>query len=96
VLSGFRLDRLVKSFPLLFADSILSRSSRSRSIVAVYSCHVFSTRDTECFFHSLLGAIEDLLDYDLLPVSLCIFLFFTGLVVLPFPIDNLARSRVQE
>src|SRR5258706_8646511 len=43
VLSGFHLDRLVKSFPLLFADGLFSCSSHSRSIVAVYSCHVFST-----------------------------------------------------
>jgi hypothetical protein len=95
VLSGFRLDLLVKSFPRLFADTTPSCSSRSRSVVAVYPCHVFSTRDTESFFHSLFGATEHFLDYNLLPARLPVLLF-SNRVVLLFLIDDLARSRVQE
>ena len=85
---------IVKPVPLLFVDNVSPRSSRDLPIVAVHS-HMFSTRDTECLFHSVFGATEDFLDYNLIPVSLPVQLLFTGLA-LPFLINDLARSRVQE
>ena len=92
MLSGFRLDLTVKIFPL-YINNISPCSSRGRPIVSAYSCHMFSTRDTECPFYSGLGATEDFLDYNLLAVSLPVRLAFTGLG-LAFLINDLARSRV--
>jgi len=42
VLSGFRLDLIVKLFPLLSIDNVSPCSSRGRPIVAGYSCRMFS------------------------------------------------------
>ena len=67
VLSGFRLDLIVKPFPLLGIYNLCPCSARDRPIVAAYSCHMFSTRNTECLLHSGLGATEDFLDENSLP-----------------------------
>ena len=84
VLSGFRLDRIVKPFSLVM--------SLPAPLVVVLPYGLY--QETECLFHSRFGATDDFLDYNLLP-SLPLRLLFTGLAV-PFLIHDLARSRVQE
>jgi len=42
-LSGFRLDLIVKPFPLLSINNVSPCSSRGPPIVAADSCHMFST-----------------------------------------------------